>query len=334
MSLPATSVPSYSQRRIGTLNALRLPLGLSVHELLSLAQRADGLYRVAKSIAKPDGSIRNTYDALPPLKEIHRRIKSQILDYVNYPAYLTGSIKGSDYKVNAALHTNASIVINEDISGFFPSTSTERVFNIWYGLFGFSQEVSQCLTQLTTRQGELPQGAITSSFLANLVFWQDEPTLHAKLASQGLIYSRYVDDIAVSSKAFLTNQKKSEVVRQIYGMLLKNGYQPKRAKHEISTSGNRMEVTKLSVNAKPGLGKAVYSRTRAAVRDIELRISNGEALSFERGPYAQAMGRVLHLERFHPGKAAPLKARLLALKNESNTKNGTARAATEKDQTR
>ncbi|MDX9944182.1 MAG: reverse transcriptase family protein [Azonexus sp.] len=314
MSLPATSAPSYSQRRIGTLNALRLPLGLSVDELLSLAQRADGLYRVAKSIAKPDGSIRNTYDALAPLKEIHRRIKSQILDHVNYPAYLTGSIKGSDYKVNAALHTNARIVINEDISGFFPSTSTERVFNIWYGLFGFSQEVSQCLTQLTTRQGELPQGAITSSFLANLVFWQDEPTLQEKFAAQGLVYSRYVDDIAVSSKAFLTDQEKSEVVRQIYGMLLKHGYRPKRAKHEISTSSTRMEVTKLSINAKPGLGKAVYSKTRAAVHDIEQRIANGEVLSFERGPYAQAMGRVLHLERFHPGKAAPLKKRLLALK--------------------
>lgn len=319
MSLPATSAPSYSQRRIGTLNALRLPLGLSVDELLSLAQRADGLYRVAKSIAKPDGSIRNTYDALAPLKEIHRRIKSQILDHVNYPAYLTGSIKGSDYRVNAALHTNARIVINEDISGFFPSTSTERVFNIWYGLFGFSQEVSQCLTQLTTRQGELPQGAITSSFLANLVFWQDEPTLQAKFAAQGLVYSRYVDDIAVSSKAFLTDQEKSEVVRQIYGMLLKHGYRPKRAKHEISTSSTRMEVTKLSINAKPGLGKAVYSKTRAAVHDIEQRIASGEVLSFERGPYAQAMGRVLHLERFHPGKAAPLKKRLFALKEDAET---------------
>ncbi|MFO7073996.1 RNA-directed DNA polymerase, partial [Pseudomonas aeruginosa] len=92
MNPQATSAPSYSQHRIGTLNSLRLPLGLSVDELLSLAQRADGLYRVAKSIAKPDGSIRNTYDALAPLKAVHRRIKSQILDHVVYPAYLTGSI--------------------------------------------------------------------------------------------------------------------------------------------------------------------------------------------------------------------------------------------------
>lgn len=319
MSPPVTSAPSYSQRRIGTLNALRLPLGLSVNELLSLAQRADSLYRIAKSVTKPDGSIRNTYDAQAPLKAIHRRIKSQILDHVVYPDYLTGSIKGSDYKVNAALHTNARIVINEDISGFFPSTSPEHVFNIWHGLFGFSQEVSQCLTQLTTRQGELPQGAITSSFLANLVFWQDEPTLHARFAAQGLIYSRYVDDIAVSSKTFLSNQEKSEVIRQIYGMLLKHGYQPKRAKHEISTSGTRMAVTKLSVNTKPGLGKEVYSKTRAAVHDIEQRMANGEILSFECGPYAQAMGRVLHLERFHPGKAAPLKKRLLALQEGTKT---------------
>lgn len=314
MSPSLTNSPLYNQRRIGTLNALCLSLDLSTDELLSLTQRADSLYRVAKSIVKPDGSIRNTYDALASLKVIHRKIKRQILDHVTYPAYLTGSIKGSDYKVNASLHTNAKIVINEDISGFFPSTSVEHVFNIWYGFFGFSQEVSQCLTKLTTRYGELPQGAITSSFLANLVFWQDESTLHAKLSAEGLVYSRYVDDIAVSSRKFLSNQSKSEVIRQLYGMLLKYRYQPKRTKHEIATSGSRMEVTKLSVNSKPGLGKAAYGRIRAAVHDIELRLSNGEVLSFERGPYAQAMGRVLHLERFHPGKAQPLKKRLLALK--------------------
>ena len=64
MNPPVTSSPSYNQRRIGTLNALQLSLGLlSVDELLLLAQQADSLYRVAKSLTKPDGSIRNTYDA-------------------------------------------------------------------------------------------------------------------------------------------------------------------------------------------------------------------------------------------------------------------------------
>jgi hypothetical protein len=314
MSQSATNAPSYSQRRIGTLQALHVALGMPVGDLPTLAERANDLYRVAKSITKPDGSIRNTYDAREPLKEVHRRIKSQILDHVNYPAYLTGSIKGCDYKVNASLHARARIVINEDISGFFPSTSADRVFSIWRGFFGFSEDVARCLTQLTTRHGELPQGAITSSFLANLVFWWDEPELFGKFAAQGLVYSRYVDDIAVSSKTFLTNEAKTNVVRQVYGMLLKHGYKAKRAKHEIATSGSRMAVTKLAVNNKPGLDKATRNKIRAVVHAVERRIAQGEALSFERGPYAQAMVQVLHLERFHPGDAAPLKRRLLALK--------------------
>lgn len=315
MNPSVTNTPFYRQRRIGTLQALQIPLGMPASDLLSLSERADSLYRLAKSITKPDGSIRSTYDAREPLKEIHRRIKNQILDHVSFPAYLTGSVKGCDYKTNATLHVHARIVINEDIRGFFPSTSTNRVFNVWHGFFGFSEAVAQCLTKLTTRQGELPQGAITSSFLANLVFWQDEPILQARFATQGLIYSRYVDDIAVSSKSFLADEGKSEVMRQVYGMLLKHDYQPKRAKHEITTSATRMAVTKLSVNSKPGLDRATRNKIRATVQAVERRAALGEALSFDRGPYAQAMGHVRHLERFHPGKAAPLKNRLLALKN-------------------
>lgn len=206
-------------------------------------------------------------------------------------------------------------MISEDIKGFFPSTSVDRVFNIWHNFFGFSETVARCLTQLTTRHGELPQGAITSSFLANLVFWQDEPTLHARLATQGLAYSRYVDDIAVSSKSFLADDGKSEVIRHVYGMLLKHGYQSKRAKHEITTSAIRMAVTKLAVNSKPGLDRATRNRIRATVQAVERRAALEEDLSFDGGPYAQAMGHVRHLERFHSGEAAPLKNRLLALKN-------------------
>src|SRR5690606_37436644 len=190
-------------------------------------------------------------------------------------------------------------------------------FNVWREFFGFSEAVAQCLTKLTTRQGELPQGAITSSFLANLVFWQDEPILQARFAAQGLVYSRYVDDIAISSKSFLADEGKSEVIRHGYGMLLRHGYQPKRAKHEITTSATRMAVTKLAVNAKPGLDRVTRNKIRAAVQAVERRVALGEALSFDRGSYAQAMGQVLHLERFHAGKAAPLKQRLQVLKKAS-----------------
>ena len=317
MNQSVTNAPCYRQKRIGTLQALHMSLGMPASDLLALSERASTLYRLAKSITKSDGSIRNTYDALKPLKRVHQKIKNQILDHVTFPAYLTGSIKGCDYKTNATLHARARIVINEDIKGFFPSTSAAQVFNVWRGFFGFSEAVAQCLTQLTTRLGELPQGAITSSFLANLVFWRDEPILQARFSAKGLVYSRYVDDMAISSRSFLTDEEKSDVVRQVYGMLLKHGYRAKRAKHEIITSAERMAVTKLAVNFKPGLNRDERSKIRAIVQAVEHRAALGEELSFDQGPYAQAMGKVQHLKRFHPGEAAPLIKRLLALKKTS-----------------
>ena len=317
MNPSATNVPFYKHKRIGTLHALHMSLGIPACDLLAISRQADTLYRLAKSITKSDGSIRNTYDALTPLKLIHQKIKNQILDHVSFPVYLTGSIKGCDYKTNATLHAQAKVVINEDIQGFFPSTSADQVFNIWHGFFGFDKSVAQCLTQLTTRLGELPQGAITSSFLANLVFWQDEPKLQANFAAQGLVYSRYVDDIAISSKSYLTSENKSDIVRHVYGMLLKHGYRAKRIKHDITTSAERMTVTKLAINTKPGLLREDRSKIRAIVQALERRAELGETLLFDKGPYAQAMGKVRHLQRFHPGDAAPLLERLFALKEQS-----------------
>ena len=88
MSPSATSAPSYSQRRIGTLQALHVPLGLPTSDLLALAKRANDLYRVAKSITKPDGSIRNTYDALASLKELRAKRRWGIFFKLAGLAYL------------------------------------------------------------------------------------------------------------------------------------------------------------------------------------------------------------------------------------------------------
>ncbi|BFI70086.1 reverse transcriptase family protein [Yersinia pseudotuberculosis] len=311
---PSMILPRYKRQRIASLDALQAALGVSVEQLQSLAEHADNSYRVAKSVIKPDGSTRHTYDAFKPLKDIHRKIKNHILDHVAYPSYLTGSIKGCDYKVNAEIHTQAKIVISEDITAFFPSTTAKKVFKIWRDFFGFNSDVARCLTRLTTRKNELPQGAITSSFLANLVFWQSEPFLYEQFSMRHLKYSRYVDDIVVSSKSFLDDVEKTEVICQIYGMLLTNGYHPKRAKHEISTSASRMEVTKLAVNIKPGLKKAKKSMIRAAVHRLETLISEGKEISFESGDFVEVMGQVQHMKRFHPGKAEALIKRLNTLK--------------------
>lgn len=286
--------------------------------LLSLAGRASQLYRIAQEIPKNDGSVRHTYDAQKPLKDIHRLIKLEILDHVSFPTYLTGSIRGRDYKTNAALHSGAKIVISEDISTFFPATKPVIIFDVWRHFFGFSQEVATCLTQLTTRDGELPQGAITSPHLANLAFWRDEPALHARLATKGIAYSRFVDDLTVSSRTPLTTADKTEVIKSIYRMMRRHGYNPKRKKHKIHTAKSRMAVTKLTVNERPGLDRKDRSQIRAMVYRLECDLDSGVELDILIATLPKVMGKVSLLGRFHPGKADSLKKRLLAIKQAVN----------------
>lgn len=294
------------------MNALSRALGVSVDDLRSLSAIADSQYRLAAAVTKTDGTIRQTFDAFPPLKRIHLQIKNKILSHVNFPDYLTGSLKGKDYKTNAGLHSKATIVISEDISNFFPSTTSEVVLDTWRHFFGFSPEVAECVARLTTKDHCLPQGAITSSYLANLAFWRDEPTVHSHFKRHGITYSRYVDDIALSSRHYMTAAEKTSAIATVYKMLKSKGYKPKRNKHEICTCKGQMFVTKLLVNERPALTQKERSAIRAAIFQLERKVRDSQ-FSLAISEYRSNLGRVSKLKRFHETEGETLMRRLKAL---------------------
>lgn len=306
--------PIYPFKPIGSVKLLALTLGTTPQHLQYIASESDRLYRLAKPQTKSDGSIRQPFDALPLLKVLHTNLKTQVLGRVKYPRYLTGSLKGSDYKVNAEQHINKRIVICEDITNFFPSITAARVQDIWQGFFGFPQPVAELLTRLTTKDSVLPQGAIPSSFLANLVLWRLEPALHGEFADRGLTYSRYVDDIAISSKDFLSKDAQTALIADVYGMLAKVGLRAKRKKHETYSASQRMITTKLVVNKKASLPEAKRSAIRAAVHRVE-KMAEAEISSPE---FLRELHRVAvqvgQMARFHKTQAAGLKQRLAVLR--------------------
>jgi hypothetical protein len=313
------SLISYRHQPIHSLAALGRALGETVESLTMLAANADRLYRLAKPIPKDDGTFRRPFDALEPLKPLHRKIKDRLFSGVEFPTYMTGSLRGTDYRVNAGLHLGSKIVICEDVEKFFPSTTSSQVKSIWVGVFGFPEDVADCLTKLTTKNGFLPEGAITSSYLANLTFWRDEPALVEEFRNCGLTYSRYVDDITVSSKTVIDNATKEMVIAKIYGMLRKNGYSAKRRKHEIKTGKGRMVVTKLTVNKSVGITKSSRHRVRAALHQLEQKIKTGN-FSFEISKEISSVeGRINSLASLHPGEAIGMKHRLQIAKAVAQT---------------
>lgn len=306
-------VPRYTAAPIESMAALSRALGVTSVHLLAVAARASSLYRVAEKVEKADGTFRETFDAKPALKDIHRRIKSSILDRVAFPPYLTGSIKGQDYRTNALLHRNSKILISEDIQGFFPSTGQCLVYEVWSQFFGFSDDVSRCLTSLCVKDGVLPQGGITSAHLANLVFWRVEPAVRAELARFGIRYSRYVDDICLSSPDAIGHEDKKKVIALVYAMLARHGYSAKRSKHNVQTSRGRIVATKLGVNREPSLSRQQRGQIRAAVHKLESLFADGDLVGVrERLP--SAGGRVSMLGRFHAAEGAALAKRLASIR--------------------
>lgn len=311
--------PRYPFEPIRNIASLARALKTSESELQAVASVANKSYRV---VPPPIGTTREIFNASPRLKVIHQKIKDEILQKVYFPGYLTGSIKGRDYVTNAKIHTNKKIMICEDVKKFFPSVTAEKVYDVWLSFFGFSVEVAQLLTQLTTKDESLPQGAIPSSYLANLVLWRDEPLLHAKFASRGIEYSRYVDDMAMSANRNLDEKELSQIIADVYGMLRRNGLSAGRKKHEIFTASKPMIATKLIVNRKPSLSHKKRSNVRTQVYQLERRVAAGELTAEVGRMIDSAAHKVGQLARFHKSLADSLKIRLKAVRDSVELQGG------------
>ena len=213
---------SYSYKPIGSIASLALTLGVTEKELEDVAKNAGNYYKPNKPKIKSNGKTRQTYRVLELLHKIQDAILEKIISGVDFPEYLQGSIKDielpRDYVRDAEIHATNNILLKEDISSFFSSTRRELVKKMWKFFFRFPENVAEVLTQLTTYNEFVPEGASTSPAVANLVFWKHEPNLEHELRQKGYIYTRFVDDISVSFKSRISKDELQLITTKIYGM--------------------------------------------------------------------------------------------------------------------
>jgi retron-type reverse transcriptase len=283
-------------------------------ELQRVSDNASALYRIGKRKLKKDGTMRLCYDAVRPLKSIQARIQCLILNQVQFPRYLQGGIRDKanprGQAPNARLHLRKNTQITEDIEKFFPSIYRSVVFDIWHRFFRFPPPVAECLTKLTTKDRYLPQGAKTSSLLANLVFWEHEWALVADLHARGITYTRLIDDITVSSDTVLPRAELSTIIGAIRELCRTKGLRLQRRKQTIARAGNRMITTELVVNTKTSLPPKKRSSIRAAVAGILKAPPQQRQTNAYGRKYRRTAGQVAYLKQHHPSEAASLLAAL------------------------
>jgi RNA-directed DNA polymerase len=194
---------------INTPKHLAFILKVDLKEIQSILKDIDKYYR-EKIIVKTDKFGKPKLDSkgnpkqriinpsINRLKVIQKRIQKNILLKLHMPDYAYGAVKGRDNVINAKKHQGKKYKFTTDLKDFFPSITNKSVYEMFLEE-KFSHEVSSLLTKLTTYNGKIPQGAPTSSTLANLVFRKTGNILDNFSKENGLTFTSFVDDMTFSS---------------------------------------------------------------------------------------------------------------------------------------
>lgn len=100
--------------------------------------------------------------------------------------------------LNAKQHQGKKFKFITDLANFFPSITNKMVYDMFIA-YHFSPDVASLLTKLTTYKGHVPQGAPTSTYIANLVFTKTGNELAQLAKEYNITFTSFVDDLTFSS---------------------------------------------------------------------------------------------------------------------------------------
>ncbi len=243
-----TYAPYYSKSdlNIKDLKHLSLRLGFPEKLLTDLASKSAKNYNREKKEPKKSGGFRITNEPKFVLKFVQRKI-NRLLQEVKLPPNFYGSVKYKNHIKNAKEHVNKDFVACFDIRDYFPSIHYERIKAVFIRL-GCSPEVATILADLTSYKHCLPQGAPTSSTIANLVFAEKEKRFTALAKKHNLKVTFYQDDI-VFSGAYDISKLKNLIKKIIFQI----GFKTQGKKVKIFPKSERQIVTGLVVNDAIGV---------------------------------------------------------------------------------
>lgn len=267
--------------------------------------------------AIPKRSVGYRYLHIPQgyLKVIQLRILRLMLDTVKTPDYLYAFETGRSVIDKAAKHTGKDYVVSLDIKDFFPSVKCDVVSKVFEPLCA-DLDTSALLAELCTYKFHLPQGAVTSPKLSNLVVMNTfGPELEEWSKNEGLTLTVYADDVTFSFDV-PEEYKASEVqfvkrlVREAKEIIEKHNFKiHTKGKLKVMHKDFRQEVCGIVVNEKLSLKRDQRRYLRAMVhrasRGAEV-VSGDHVLS-----NAQLLGKINWFSNFSPAAAAALKSKLL-----------------------
>ncbi len=250
-------------------------LGISVQRLRQIANEIDSdiysHYQLRTKVDKRTGKVRHCRVPKPELKDLQRRIHRIILRPIPLSDTAHGGVQKRSPRTNASQHLGKPCVVNIDVKSFFPSVRHYIVHKVLFDELNFGREVAWLLTRLTTLNAALPQGAPTSSAVANVLLTSavDAPITVAARAIRA-DSTRFVDDVTFSGSdpRSLINATARALSRRRLKMHRETAKTEPKPKFKITPRSRRQEVTGLVVNSIQGRASPKNVGTPSGLRSF------------------------------------------------------------------
>ncbi|WP_020474694.1 reverse transcriptase family protein [Zavarzinella formosa] len=267
-------------------------LGLTIPQLRGMCHHRDAatkLHYVRFTIPKRDGKPRPIWAPLPKLKAAQRWILHNIVERLPVHGSAQGFLVGRSTLSNAAVHTNAKILLKMDVTDFFPTVTWRRVRGV-FRRAGYREQIATLLALICTEAPReivqhdgktyyvslgarcLPQGAPTSPSLTNALCLRLDRRLTALAAKLGWRYSRYADDMTFSLPADHAGKPQlGKLLGCVKRVVTAEGFEVKDEKTRVHRKGGNQSVTGLVVNGDgtPRTPRKVRRELRAAIHNLE-----------------------------------------------------------------
>lgn len=222
-------------------------------------------------------------------------VQSWIADFIRceterLPEYVTAYEYGSSIVRNARLHSEHAHIVTFDVCHFFHSCKAVQVSNLYSNITiskrpgmrpsMLDESDVDLLVKLSCFRGALTLGSPSSPFIANRLFCPIDAKIISALPAD-CTYSRYSDDIAISSNKWIDVEQVSQTIEVI---MEANGFELNKRKTHCYGKGSARKITgvfigedgSLSIGPerKLHLKKELYKALMK--QDVNLRVLLGE----------------------------------------------------------
>lgn len=236
------------------------------------------------------------------LKDVQKLVYRRLLRPEILPDYICGGVRRKSLLHNAKIHLGAPVLVTIDIASFFPSVTNEYVYFLWNEVLNCSPEIATLLTKLTSFERHLPQGASTSTPLANILICAIDKRIRDECERMGVKYSTWVDDLAFSGV------KARNVIPVVISALRGVGLRVSRKKISVMGPKSRKVLNGIVLGQGPGVPRERLARLRSGIH----KLSVGLVSAKDEDEYIRSLvAQVCQAETINVGQVRKLRFQLV-----------------------